>query len=51
MVFGSYLHVSTQMEENSNASEQHSHYFHHGNYAQITSKQSQLLYVHKNKVK
>ncbi len=30
----------------SNASEQNNHYFHYGNYAQITNKQFHLLFVH-----
>jgi hypothetical protein len=34
------------MEKKSNTSEQGNHYFHYGNYAQITSKQFQLLIVH-----
>jgi hypothetical protein len=34
------------MEEKSNASEQGSHCFHYGNYAQITSKQFHFLFVH-----
>jgi hypothetical protein len=34
------------MEEKSSASEQGSHYFHYGNYAQITIKNFHFLLVH-----
>jgi hypothetical protein len=40
--------LAPKWKKHSNVSEQLNHYFHHGNYAQITSKQSHLLYVHNN---
>jgi hypothetical protein len=44
-IFFSLLQNSTWRIK-SNANEQSSHYFHYGNYAQITSKQFDLLFVH-----
>jgi hypothetical protein len=42
-------HYKTQHGgKNSNTSEQGGHCFHYGNYAQVTSKEFHLLFVHNN---